>query len=532
MKKIFLSILAAACMATSCNEDLLNTSPTTAVSGDTLLETTEGGLMALNGSIRWFWQWGMSVTGNAHQVIGPQGYALMGDLMGEDMVMAGPGNGWFWYDYLYDVKDGYTSGAWRSYDCWNFYYTLICQVNYIINAKDTMTGPKEDVDYIVGNAYAFRAYAYHYLEMIFARSYIGHENMLGVPVYTEPTTSKTTGKARSTNKEVYTQITSDLSTAITLLEGKNRKHCSHIDYYVANGILARVALYMGDWETAYTAAENATKGSKALTKDVKYGYNNANATDVLWGAEIIRDQGTTNPQFLAHMDIAFDGYGEDARKCCSEWLYNKITVGDSRQGWWNYEDLNSGGYTKKGYQQYKFRFVDASDPYVGADHIFMRVPEMYLTMAEAKCRLSDFSSAQTILNDFMNGYRMGEGFSYSCSDKTGNELGALTTDETGSLLEEIILQRRIELWGEFGRIFDIKRLRQGFVRTVEMGHPAQALCATLKLSDPESFDWVLTIPQAELDANDLMVQNPMGSEATATNGDDPALSTAVTEPAE
>lgn len=108
-------------------------------------------------------------------------------------------------------------------------------------------------------------------------------------------------------------------------------------------------------------------------------------------------------------------------------------------------------------------------------------------------------------------------------------MGRLTTDETGSLLEEIILQRRIELWGEFGRIYDIKRLRQGFVRTAEMGHPSAALRPTLKLDDPESFDWVLTIPQAELDANPYIVQNPVGSVEADGQGDDPALAPKVEE---
>ena len=155
----------------------------------------------------------------------------------------------------------------------------------------------------------------------------------------------------------------------------------------------------------------------------------------------------------------------------------------------------------------------------GADHIFMRLPEMYLIKAEAACRDNNDPEAQTVLNGFM-AYRL-EG--YDCSGKTGTALGKLTTDETGSLLEEIILQRRIELWGEIGRIFDIKRLRQGFVRTEEMGYQQTALLTNLKTNDPESFDWVMTVPQAEIDANSLMVQNPIGSEATADTGDDPAL---------
>ena len=529
MKKIFIVLLAAVLtMATSCKEGTLDTAPTDAVAGSTLLETTEGGYMALNGAIRYFWQWGVTTTGNYHQCFGPQGYALMGDLMGEDMVMAGQGSGWFWYDYTYDLKDMYTSGAWRSYDCWNYYYTVICQVNYIIAAAETMQGDKADVDYIIANALAFRAYAYHYLAMTYARSYIGHEDKLCVPVLLLPTTSETKGQPRETNKTVFAQIVKDIDTAITLLEGKGKKHCSHIDYYVANGIKARVALYMGDWQAAYDAASEAISGSKKLTADIHKGYNDATAVDVLWGAEIIESQGTTNPQFLAHMDIAFGGYGEAARKCCSEWLYKRIQVGDSRLRWWNYENLNAQGNTKVGYQQYKFRFADPSNTYTGADHIFMRVPEMYLTMAEAACRLTNDTEAQEILNEFMT-YRMTEGFEYDCSDKTGTALGALTTDETGSLLEEIILQRRIELWGEFGRVYDIKRLRQGFVRTVEMGHPAAALLQNLKVNDPETFDWVLTIPQAEIDANPYMVQNPVGSEAGDGNGDDPALTPKVEE---
>lgn len=96
-------------------------------------------------------------------------------------------------------------------------------------------------------------------------------------------------------------------------------------------------------------------------------------------------------------------------------------------------------------------------------------------------------------------------------------MGALTTDITGSLLEEIILQRRIELWGEYGRVYDIKRLKQGFVRTAEMGHPTDGITAlsSLKCDNPETFDWVMTIPQSEFDANKNMDpatdQNPVGS---------------------
>ena len=102
------------------------------------------------------------------------------------------------------------------------------------------------------------------------------------------------------------------------------------------------------------------------------------------------------------------------------------------------------------------------------------------------------------------------------TDKTGNALETVTTNETGSLLEEILIQRRLELWGEDGRIYTIRRLHQGFVRPSSYGWPDGLLLPThsLAMVDPTSYLWVLTIPQAEFDGNvniDLSKdQNPVG----------------------
>lgn len=522
MKKILFSILAVAVvLMTSCTKDSLNLNPTDQVSGDSMMDNTDGGMMALNGTIRAFWQWGWSTTGNTHQCVGPMGYSLMADLMGDDFVQAGQGNGWFFFDYMYNVKNRYTASTWRSYDCWNYYYTLISNVNYILAAKNTMQGNQADIDYIMGNAHAIRAYSLAYAAMTFARSYIGHEDRLSVPIYTEPTSPQTKGKPRATNKEVFAQAMSDIDSACILLAGQGQRHISHIGEAVANGIKARIALYMGDYGTALAAAQKAIATSSAkLTSSIFDGYNSRNGADIMWGAEVLKDQGTTNPQFMAHMDPAFEGYGDASRKCISIWLYNKISGTDLRKDWWALESLPSQDIAE-GYQQKKFYFADPKNPET-TDHIFMRLPEMYLIVAECQARSSQDATAQATLNEFMS-YRDSK---YNCT-KTGTALGALTTDETGSLLEEIILQRRIELWGEFGRVYDIKRLRQGFKRTTEIGFQVGALLNNLHTDDPETFDWVLTIPQKEIDANPYMVQNPVSSYATATEGDDPALTPKV-----
>ncbi len=524
MKKILFALAAlVTLMFTSCNKELLNTNPTDMVARDVIFENTEGGMTALNGLLRAVWRWGWATTGNTHQVVGPQGYNLMADLMGEDFVQAAQGNGWFFFDYRYNVKSRFTSSTWRSYDCWNYYFTLISNCNNILANADSMEGDAATIAYIKGNAYAVRAYAFAYAGMIFARSYIGHEDRLCIPIMTEPTTTETKGKPRATNREVFAQAMDDINQAIALIGDTPQQHVSHFDKYVANGMKARIALYMGDYQTAHDAAAIAVKGG-SIAFDPEFKYNNANHSSVLWGAEIISTQGTTNPQFLAHMDYRFGGYGDKSRKCLSAWLAARMSEDDLRlKNWWNYELLFDK--KTKGYQQYKFLFKDPSSPMTGADHIFMRAPEMQLIIAETACRLGNEAEAKEALNALMKT----RDAKYDCSAKTGTELGKLTTDETGSLLEEIILQRRIELWGEFGRIYDIKRLRQGFVRTAAMGHPANALMTNLHLNDPESFDWVLTIPQAELDANPYMVQNPIGSYASGEYGDDPALTPKVAE---
>ncbi len=516
-------LFAVALLSAGCSK-MLETSPTTDVSSGKMLETTDGGYQALNGIYRFFWQWSVSTTDATHESFGPQGYALMADAMGDDMLFSAMGNGWFWYDYLYREKEMVTRGDMRPYDIWNYNYTIISQANYILASEKTMSGDKADIDYIMGNAYALRGNAYYNLAINFARSYAGHEDRLCVPIYLEPTTSSTKGQPRATNAQVYERARKDLEKAIELLKGKTQKHCSHIDYTVANGIKARIAITMNDFNAAYEAADNAiTSTGKRLTDNVMTGYNDAiNGADVLWGAEIITDQGTTNPQFLAQMDPDAGSYGADQRKLCSNWLYERIDVKDVRKAWWKKEQFDDKHDIREGYQQCKFKFKDPKVMTSGADHIFMRLPEMYLVKAEAACRRGDDNDAHDILNEFMS-YRM-EG--YDCSDKTGTQLGTLTTDETGSLLEEIILQRRIELWGEAGRMYDIKRLRQGFVRTEAMGYQPGCMLTSLHTNDPESFDWVMTIPQAEIDANPLMVQNPLGSYATANEGDDPALNKA------
>lgn len=507
LKYMFVGLLSCGMLA-SCTEDSLDTAPTDSMSGTGLLANATSALVPLNGVYRSMFTAGWTTSDNTHQCFGISAYNLMADVMGEDLIMADQGSGWFWFDCLYNVKPRYASKAWRSYDLWNAYYTWISNANYIINAEETMAGAQADVNYVIGQSYAIRAYSYFMLAQTFARTYKGHESDPCCPVYTEPTVAGTEGQARASVEAVYTQITSDINKAVELLEGTKQKHISHISYAVALGLKARIALVMEDWTAAKTAAHAAitASGCEVLPVASFAGLNNASAKNVMWGAEVIADQSGMYASLFSHMDADAGKYGASALKQINKELYAKMNATDARTAWWDpaYKDNKKGGY-----QQEKFKFSDIQT-WMG-DYIWMRVEEMYLTAAEAECRLGAAEEANAI-EDLMAVMSQRDP-NYKCT-KTGTELGRLTSDVTGSLLEEIITQRRIELWGEFGRIYDIRRLKQGFRRTTAMGWTEDALLGNRPTDDPECYMWVLTIPQSEFDGNVNMNsttdQNPTG----------------------
>ena len=507
MKKLFkyMFVGTLACgMLASCAEEQLETAPTTSMSGTSLMANGNAALVPLNGIYRSMYTAGWSTGGNTHQCFGISAYNLMAEVMGDDLIMGAQGSGWFWFDCVYNVKARYTTTSWRSYDLWNAYYTWISNANYILAAEETMEGTSEERGYALGQAYAIRAYSYYMLAQSFARTYKGHESEPCCPIYTEPTTADTEGQPRSTVQQVYDLIVSDMDKALEYLEGTSRKHISHIGYDVALGLRARIALTMEDWATAKNMAKAAIAASGCEIIPVKdfVGTNDADADNVMWAADIIADQSGMYASFFAHMSTGVS-YGSSARKLINKELYAKMGVNDTRLAWWDPTD-------SKGYQQKKFEFSDLQT-WMG-DYIWMRVEEMYLTAAEAECRMGDEAAAKADLMALMSKRDP----SYSCEHLTGTAMGKLTNEWTGSLLEEITIQRRIELWGEAGRVYDIRRYKQGFRRTEAQGWPAAALLAGRPTENPENWMWVLTIPQAEFDGNVNMDgakdQNPTADE--------------------
>ncbi|MDR0692306.1 MAG: RagB/SusD family nutrient uptake outer membrane protein [Prevotellaceae bacterium] len=516
----FVLLLAAGLLPVACSEDL-ETNPTDRVSGSTIFADEIAAQTAIEGCYTLLYQ-GVYVTGNLNQAEGHQSTIFAQELMGDDIVTTVTTN-WYGFDYSLLYTRQIQIDDWsRSHNIWNMYYTLISNVNYIIAEDGNIGSNGNAAKDIVAQAYALRAFAYFELIQAFQKTYLGHENDPGVPVYTEPTRSGDEGKSRGTVEEVYAQINSDIARALELFTetGKTKQtHSSHVDYYVTKGFEARIALVQGRWaDAANAAAEARTRPSLRLlaATEITTGMSNYQLPSNLWAMEVLPEQSTIYFYYLDHRGT---NGGTQQRKCISKWLYDQLNryPTDARLAWFK---NGNQGYATSGefvnYGQMKLRIKDiAAAPYAG-DHIFMRAEELLLIEAEAKARMpQQAADAKNLLLELaQNRLPVPALTTYTTYLNTlstaVNTLPALTTTDPATVLEEVLLQRRIELWGEIGRIKDILRLKQGYTRDYPGSNHTDKLLSYN--TGAESGAFLCKIPQAEFDGNKNILsseQNPV-----------------------
>jgi len=500
----------------SCSDEL-DVEPTDKSSKETIFATVENSYVALNGIYRNFYTENDWSTGYGTESFGLPAINIALDLMGEDFLMNEKGSAWFWYDYKYWVRGEINNTSDRPFVWWNEFYKYINNANNIIANIDGAQGSSADRNDVKGQSFGIRAFSYLNLIQMYQRTYIGHENDPGVPLYVEPTSKTTEGKGRGTVEEVYEQINLDVDSAIFYLEKAGpARHKSHISLAVANGLKARVALIQNKWSDAASYAQasidahiatiDETSDHRMSTEEIIAGFNAISSNGWMWGSQVNNEQATSWASFYSHMDADIEGYAKNARKCIASWVYDQIQENDIRKQWFNgalAEDAVSG--SELSYNQFKFR-VPGKGSYAG-DNVYMRAAEMYLIIAEANCRLGQYAPARNALNDLI-GYKNPDYADYLATVPDGMILTLQSAGPINTLLDEIILQRRIELWGEGFRVYDIMRLKTGFDRgAAGDNHPDK-----LAISDPESWEWIMMIPQKEFDGNpnmdDVSDQNP------------------------
>lgn len=412
---------------------------------------------------------------------------------------------------------------------WQAYYQWIEGANKVIR----LISPEAEGDMkaALGHAYAFRAKYYLDLARLFEPKAPHAEDVDGtydisnvkgltVPIVKESTTeAEAKNNPRASHKDMYDFILSDLKMAETLLAEYAPKRGMMPSLGVVYGLCARAYLEVGAGGDAagYTkAAEYARKaievsGCTPMTQqqweDPATAFNNADANNSwIWSLPVTASQlGNLHNMFAHFCSEAVWGYADYhyAMIGIDRALYESINENDFRKHAfldpkkWDYYNYKINGDAQdymantKPYASLKFRPCngETQEWTIGAlnDYPLMRVEEMYFIEMEAVAQ-TDLAKAKSLLETYMNSYRMINGATYSC--KAAN---------LEDFHKEMMLQKRIEFFGEGIVMYDLKRLDIGFVRGYKGTN--QPTIFALNCPNGRSPQWNIVITRAEFQNN-------------------------------
>ena len=495
MKRFKYTILAL-CVAglTACSDTFMETNPTDQIGETTVASSLENLYIALNGTHRAMVKQYLSSQGCG----GEPSWDIDRDVLGEDLVHPTAGNPWFlktlqWVDHR-DSKSTLTKFGFF------FYYKLILNSNLLLNNVDEVDRTDENLySGVKGEALCFRAFGHFQLVQLYAERYKagGGNTQLGIPYRKTPETGEI---ARNTVEECYQYINEDLDAAIELLKNYEAKEVTHFSLKVAYGLKARVLLAQQNYAEAAKYADLAIQtaekeGHKLMNgKEELMGGFASMLTDnkeAIWAANTQDDQTIYFYSYYAYMSWNFNASAIRAvHRCVNSALYDEISNTDIRKQWWDptgKAEVPASNFKRFPYQNRKFTAKSSSNA-VG-DFPFMRLAELYLMKAEALARNNQLQEAQKTLTAFA----LTRDPEYKETSKTAVELA-----------EEIMIQRRIELWGEGFRFTDLKRLNLPLDRNNTNHDKGISVKMHVDAGSPE---WQFKIPDDEMNANSLMTQN-------------------------
>ncbi|WP_461488144.1 RagB/SusD family nutrient uptake outer membrane protein [Pontibacter sp. HJ8] len=492
--KFLAVVLGATLSLTACEKDYLETVPSNKVSYDQAFSTKAGAEAALEGTIRLMRQAPVNQGAVSHDSYGVPAYMMTFDVMGQD-VMAN--TNWFVFQYEHANKLATYRG---TRILWGHAYNLITNANNIIAFSSKLPDATEaEIKSLEAEARVIRAFSYFNLARAYQHTYLKDKNALAVPLMLEPSTPQTVGKERATLEQVYTQILADLTIAENTLTG-SRPSKSRINKNVAQGLLARVYLEMGEWAKAAEFAQKARAGYPLMTAtSYKGGFNNYSNGEWIWGLPQSADQNNAFASFYSFIDGRYT-LSSTGSRAYTRVGYNNLRAND------NFVALFDANDARREFQEDEKAFVTSngnkvwtSDRYtitkfkdlttLGGHIPLMRSAEMLLIEAEAQARLGNPAAAQLLLLELRK------------QRYTDATLVLPTLAVGNALLEEIFVERRKELYGEGFGLLDIKRLQKPLVRT---GNHTAVIGETPANDDK----FIHQIPQGEMDANPNMVQNP------------------------
>lgn len=334
---------------------------------------------------------------------------------------------------------------------WSQAYAAINACNNVLSALNVVKN--DDRSRVEGEARFIRAACYFELVRLFGKSYEpGADNkQLGVPLVTEPTrgVGEASFVARATVEEVYEFVEVELHAAYDLLPEENGVYANK---FAVAALIARLHLTTGEYDEAQEFAETViNSGYFSLLPNYEDLWNQDDNTEEAIFSMQVSDQDGDNELVTFFSVPAYGGRDGDIQI-----LQKHLDLYDPADARLTlFYEGNDAIRTGKWRDQYK-------------NIPIIRLAEMYLISAECKARLGNDADA----------------------DYNAVHTRAGLAEKTGVTLDDILLERRLELAFEGHRIHDIKRLR-GTVDGLNWNDKAL----------------VFPIPAREMEANRNLEQN-------------------------
>jgi hypothetical protein len=357
------------------------------------------------------------------------------------------------------LPSGYGITSW-----WNDSYNQVFAANaLILGVENAASLSSSDKSQLKGEALFVRSIVHFYLTNLY-----GH-----IPYITTTEYIQNSHATKLPPGEVYALCMDDLQEAIALLPSDYvTAERTRPNKFAAQALLARVALYAGNNALAINAA-SAVLENTAL-------YPGPGNVETMFLKESLSTIWQFSPGFdgsntIEATTFIFE-FGPPYISALSNDLVNAFPEGDLRRQYW-INEVSDGETTW--YHPYKYKVIYAMP--ASEYSVILRLGELYLIRAEARARTGDLEGAKEDVNRISN--------------TAGSPNTTAATQE--EILLEILEQRRLELFSEFGhRFFDLKR----FGKLNEVLSPKPGW---------DTNDALLPLPENELLLNpSLAPQNP------------------------
>lgn len=366
-------------------------------------------------------------------------------------------------------------------EIWKSAYNLIYGANGVIEGiEDSKSGNLQDSvrKQLTGEALTMRAFAYFYLVNFFG----------DVPLALTTDFNVTVKLSRAKVNKVYEQLIKDLVKAKGMLSdnfkvGNNER--VRVTKWFAEAMLARVYLYVGDYQNAINSATTVINQNSLF-------FIEPNLTDAFLknNNEAIFQLKQTNEnsslknatpegylfQFTPSGPNVVPGY------FLTEELANAFEVNDKRKLNWTADHKGYLAVAKYKIGRLNSAFGGTQTEY----YTVMRLAELHLIRAEAKLLLSETNKDEAIAD--LNVLR-----------KRANVIELPTTLTAAEVTVAIEHERRVEFFAEWGhRWFDLKRTGR-----------ANEVLSKLSYKSPWWGDYQLVypIPVSEISNNSFLIQN-------------------------